>query len=312
MATPTRLKAESVTWWSREFRSVRRRKDLLTAFLFLAPSVLAFAVFTYYALGFNMYLSLTSWNFISDTKKFIGLDNYINLFNSARFLKVILNTTFFSVGSVVISLVLGLFFAVLLNKKIPGRGLLRTVIFSPYITTTAAVALLWVWIFDPSYGLINYALEFIGLEGPRWLSSIQFAMPALIIMEVWKVAGYAMVIFLAGLTNIPSELYEAAEIDGAGGWVSFWHITLPLLSPTTFFLIVTSLVNAFKVFDQVAVMTLGGPVDATKVFNFYIYELAFINFKAGYASAAAMVLFFILLILTLMQIVFSRKWVYYQ
>ena len=172
--------------------------------------------------------------------------------------------------------------------------------------------MLWIWIFDPSYGLVNYALGLVGIDGPRWLTSTTWAMPALIIMNVWKTSGYAMVIFLAGLTAIPRELHEAAEIDGANRWQAFWKITLPLLSPTTFFVVVTSLLNAFQVFDQVAVMTLGGPVDATKVFNYYIFEQAFINFKAGYASAVSIVFFLILLVMTIFQLWFSKRWVHYQ
>jgi ABC-type sugar transport system permease subunit len=296
----------------RRFSSRRARTDLIAAVLFLLPSLVVFGVFVYYALGFNLYLSLTSWNFLSETKDFIGLNNYRDMFADSRFWQVAYNTTYFAVATVGFSMALGLLLAVLLNQAIPLRGIFRTAIFSPYITTTAAVALLWVWIFEPSYGLVNYALSLVGIDGPHWLTSTTWAMPALIIMTVWRSTGYVMAIFLAGLTNIPRELYEAAEIDGAGRLTSFVKITLPLLSPTTFFITVTSLISAFQVFDQVAVMTLGEPANATMVFNYYIYQQAFLVFRAGYASAVSTVLFVVLLILTILQLRLSRRWVHYQ
>ncbi len=292
--------------------SKRKRADLITAILFLLPSVSIFAVFVYYGLGFNIYLSFTSWNFLSKAKNFIGLTNYQRMLSDHRFWEIIGNTTYYALGTVIFSLLLGLIFALLLNQKIPGRGLFRTLIFSPYITTTAAVAVLWIWIFDPNYGLINYGLQLIGISGPRWLTDTMWAMPALLIMNTWRTAGYTMVIFLAGLTAIPREYYEAAEIDGAGRFQKFINITLPLLSPTTFFLVVTSLLSAFQVFDQVAVMTQGGPVTATKVINYAIYTEAFVSFRAGYAAALATVLFIILFIITIFQLRLSRRWVHYQ
>lgn len=290
----------------------RKRNDLLTALIFLFPSLLVFGVFTYYALGFNVYLSFTSWNFLSKTKTFIGWTNYQRMFASTGFWEVLQNTTVYAVGTVVISIVLGLAFALLLNQNIPGRGLFRTIIFSPYVTTTAAIAVLWIWIFDPTYGLINSALAAIGIEGPRWLTNIKWAMPALLIMNAWRTSGYTMVIFLAGLTNISREYYEAAEIDGANKWDTFRHITWPLLSPTTFFITITTLLSAFQVFDQVAVMTQGGPVNATRVINYYIFSEAFRSFKAGYAASVATVLFLILLVITIIQMRLSNRWVHYQ
>jgi sn-glycerol 3-phosphate transport system permease protein len=294
------------------FQSKRNRKDLAAGLLFLLPSITIFAVFVYYALGFNIYLSFTSWNFLAPVKKFIGFTNYERIFTDLRFWKIMLNTTYYAVGTIVISLILGLIFALLLNQKIPGRGLFRTIIFSPYVTTTAAVAVLWIWMFDPSYGLINIGLSWFGIDGPRWLTDVNWAMPALLIMNSWRQSGYAMVIFLGGLTNIPHEYYEAAQLDGANRIKTFFYITLPLLSPTTFFLIVTSLLGAFQVFDQVAVMTQGGPVDATKVINYAIYTEAFVSFRAGYSASISTVLFIILLTVTIFQLRLSKRWVHYQ
>ncbi len=287
------------------------RKEFGTALLFLLPSVVVFVVFVYYSIGFNIYLSFTSWNFLSSAKTLIGFDNYIRLLTTEKFWTALATTFYFAFGWVSLSLVFGLGFAFLLNMKIPLRGLFRTIIFSPYVTTTAAVALLWMWIFQPQFGLVNLLLGAIGIDGPNWLSDTKWAMPAIIIMEVWRNTGYVMVIFLAGLQNIPGELYEAAKIDGAGMFRKFRSITLPLLSPTTFFITVTSLFTAFKVFDQVQVMTRGGPAGATTVLNYYIYEQAFVNFRAGFASAISTVMFVILLFLTLVQIIVSKKWVHY-
>lgn len=295
-------------WW----RSARRREDLAVAFLFLLPSLLLFGTFVYYALGFNLYLSFTSWNFIAPVKTWVGWDNYARLLTNARFWKVFTNTFYFALGTVALSMLGGLVLALLLNRKVRGRAVFRTLIFSPYVTTTAAVALLWVWIFDPTYGLINWLLSWVGIAGPRWLTSTEWAMPAIILMSAWRTVGYSMVIFLAGLTAIPRDLYEAAAIDGAGSWASLRHITIPLLSPTTFFLMVTSLIGALQEFDAVAVMTAGGPVDATKVFNYFIFEQAFVVFRAGYAAAVAASLFVIILTLTILQLRLSSRWVHYQ
>jgi len=310
-ALPNSNKIRKTNNFTKWFTVPRYRSTLITALMFLLPSLIIFGVFVYYALGFNIYLSFTSWNFLSKTKDFIGLANYTRLFDSTVFWRALANTAYFAGGSVSISLLIGLFLAILLNQKIPAKGLMRTVIFSPYVTTTAAIALLWIWIFQPQYGLINLFLGFLGIEGPHWLANTKSAMPALIIMQVWRNVGYTMVIFLAGLQNVPGELYEAAEMDGATGWRKFVSITLPLLSPTTFFITLTSLLSAFNTFDQVQVMTLGGPAGATTVLNYFIYQEAFINFRAGYAASASTVMFVILLAFTIFQMSVSKRWVHY-
>jgi ABC-type sugar transport system permease subunit len=317
MTVPAERTSVTPTPWTgsrpkRAWLSRRGRNDLFTGLLFLAPSLILFGIFVYYSLGFNFYLSFTNWDFIRPTKTFIGLNNYRLMFDDPRFWNVFRNTTFYAIGTVSISALLGLILAVILNQRLVGRGLARTLIFSPYITTVAAISLLWIWIFDPQYGLVNAVLAGFGIEGPRWLTSTTWAMPAIIIMSVWRSMGYDMVLFLAGLQSIPQELYDAAKVDGANPWQSFWSITLPLLTPTTFFVLVTSVIGAFQVFDSIAVMTAGGPVDATKVFNFYIYESAFTQFRAGYAASVAVVLFGIIMLMTIFQLVLSRRWVHYQ
>lgn len=290
----------------------KKSRDTVTVVLFLLPSLILFGVFVYYALAYNLYLSTTSWNFLTPNKNFIGLKNYVKLFSNKIFWHVLWNTTYYALGTIILSLSTGLFLAILLNMAIPLRGFFRTIFFSPYITTMAAMALLWVWIYEPTYGILNYALEIFHITGPHWLTDPDWAMPALILMNVWKESGYVMVIYLAGLTNIDRSLYEAAEIDGASKWRQFWRITLPLLSPTTFFLVITSFLNAFKSFDQVAVMTAGGPANATNNLSYYIYEQAFKCFKAGYAASVAVVFFIILLIFTMIQMKLQNRWVHYQ
>ncbi len=312
--TPTAMERlrNGVREFVRYVRSARHRRELLWALLFLAPSLVIFGIFTYYSLAFNVYLSFTSWNFVSPVKTFTGLENYRLILADQRFWRAVRQTFYYAGGSVSLSLVFGLVLAILLNQKIVGRGFFRTLAFSPYITTIAAVSLLWMWIFDPNYGLMNYLLRLVGLNGLPWLSSTRWAMPALIIMSVWRSMGYNAVIFLAGLTAINRELYEAASIDGAGALQSFRHITVPLLSPTTFFLTVTSIIGALQVFDSVSVMTKGGPVNSTSVINFYIYEQAFGRFRAGYAATASMLLFVAILGLTFFQMKVSQRWVHYQ
>lgn len=295
------------------FRGVKYSwSHLRVAALFLAPSLIIFGVFIYYALGFNIFLSTTSWNFLTPDFPSVGFDNYVRLFNDARFWRALSNTAVFAVGTISFSMLFGLLFALMLNEKIPARGVLRTIFFTPYVTTTAAVALLWVWIFDPRYGLVNAALAMFGIEGPRWLTDQNWSMSALIIMNVWKTLGYTMVIYLSGLQAIPRDLLEAAKIDGAGRWTMFRYITFPLLSPTTFFILVTTLLSAFQVFDQVAIMTQGGPVGSTSVLNFYVYEQAFVNLRAGYAATISTIFFIILLSITIIQVRLSRRWVHYQ
>lgn len=292
-------------------KSKQRQKDLATAFLFLAPSLVIFVLFVYYPLVYNFYLSTTSWNFISPSKLFIGLDNYVRILGDARFWQVVKNTFYYAAGHVGLSMVLGLGLALLLKEKIFGRNLFRTLFFFPNITTTSAVALLWVWIFDPRFGLLNYVLSLGGIEGPHWLLDPIWAMPAVIIFSTWRSVGYVMLIYLGGLLSIPTDLYEASAIDGANRWQSFFKITLPLLSPTTFFLLVTSTIASLQVFDAIAVMTDGGPAGKTKVLNFMIWEKAFVEFKAGYASAVAVLLFLMILGLTFLQNTLSKRWVFY-
>lgn len=292
-------------------RMTARQQDLVTAAVFLLPSVLVFGVFTHFGLLYNFYISLTSWRFTGATSRWVGLDNFRRFFSSDAFGVVFRNTAYYSIATVGASLILGLALALLLNRPLRGRAFARTVLFAPYVTTLSAAAMLWLWLYEPRFGLVNIVLGWCGIAGPDWMGSARWAMPGLILMSVWRAAGYNMVIYLAGLQSIPEEIVEAAIIDGASAWQVFWRITLPLLSPTTFFLIVTGIIASFKVFTAVAVMTQGGPLDSTQVFTYYIYQQGFISFRAGYASAVSTVFFVLLLLLTLVQLKLQRHWVHY-
>ncbi len=287
-------------------------KDLPVAGALLAPSLLVFTVFVFVPLAFSAYLSLTKWDMISPVRTVVGLGNYERLLTKdPLFWRVLANTTVFSVVVVLVSMAFGLLLALVLNKPIRGRTVYRAGIFMPYITSTAAMALVWLWIFDPKYGLLNEILRLVGLPGPEWIGSVDWALPAIIIMTIWRFTGYDMLLFLGGLTSISPELIEAARIDGAAAWALFWKITLPLLSPTTFFVAVTSFVTMFQNFETVYVMTQGGPVNSTNMMVFYLFQNAFQFFEAGYASAIAVVLFLIVVSLTALQVRLSGKWVHY-
>lgn len=289
----------------------RRRREYLTFLGFIAPNFILFGIFTFWPLIYSFFLSFYKWNMIAPTKEFVRLENYARMFRDPTLLLVSRNTLYLAGGTVFIKLALALGLALLLNQRLSGRSIYRAIIFSPTFTTSVAVAMVWSWIFDPFYGLLRVPLNLVGIASPRWLSDVNWTMPAIIIVSIWNGLGYDMVIFLAGLQGIPRDLYEAARVDGASGWRLFWNITFPLLSPTTFFLLVTSIIGAFKTFDIVAVMTGGGPMNSSNVYVHYLYQNAFRWFKAGYASALAVVFFVVILVITVVQVRLSRRWVHY-
>jgi ABC-type sugar transport system permease subunit len=287
------------------------KKEVLTAALFLLPCFSIFIVFKYLPLLDNFRVSLTSWNLFSPAKKFIGLQNYRAIFTSPQFYLVLKNTFVYTFASTFFSLIFGFMVAVILyQKKDIESGIIRTIFFIPNITTTSAVSILWIWIFDPDYGLSGQIFSFLGLESPRWLLTPGYAMGIVISLSVWRSIGYIMLIYISGLSGISDEIYEAASIDGASGFQTTLRITIPLLSPTTYFLFLTSVIQAMQVFDIVSVMTGGGPFNTTNVLNLYIYQTAFARARAGSASALSVVLFLILLIFTIIQRRVSKEKVY--
>ena len=273
-----------------------------TALLFLSPTLVIVTVFVLFPILFSFYLSFTQWNLFGGEPAFIGLDNYARMVDDAEFWQVFGHTAVYTAGTVPLNMALALAAAFFLNTRVIGKRFLRAAFFTPVVISAVAAAVVWRWVFDPNLGLANYALEALGFSAVNWSNSPTAAMTALIIVGVWKSFGVNMILFAAGLAGIPKHYYEAAAIDGANGWQRFWHITVPLLSPTTLFVLVLSIIGSFQVFDIVFVLTSGGPLGATKVLVYYLYEHAFKFFNMGYASAVAYVLFAVLLVLTLVQI----------
>lgn len=289
------------------FRSPTQREDFWTGLLCLSPTLLVTAVFTLFPVLFSLYLGFHRWDILKPAKPFIGLDNYVRLLDDAEFWLSLKNTAIFTVGVVGVETPLALLIALVLTRKLRGLALYRAAYFTPAVTSTIAVAVVWAWVFNPQYGIINQFLALIGIDGPGWLVDPHWALPAIIIMSIWKNAGYHMVIFLAGLQDIPESYYEAASIDGASGWQKFRNITWPLLIPTTGFVLITNVIFSFQVFGPVYVMTSGGPMRATTVVVYYLYQRAFQFREMGYASAIAWVLFLIILLFTVIQFRYTRK-----
>ena len=285
-----------------------RKKEVLTAVAFLLPVAILFAVFKYYPLLDNFRISLTNWNFFRPEKTYVGLDNFINILSSKDFWSILGNTFFYTICSTLISIVIGFFLAISLFRM---RGhlprVLKTLFFVPNVTTASAMAILWMWIFDPDFGLSGQLFALFGKESPRWLLTPGLAMWVIISLAVWRSMGYVMLIYTSGLSGIGDEIYEAARIDGASQWQQTVRITIPMLRSTSFFLMLTMFIQAMQVFDIVSVMTGGGPYDSTNVLNLYIYQMAFGRSRAGYAAALSVILFLILLLCTVIQQVISRK-----
>lgn len=285
------------------------RGEGFAASMFLMPSVVGFFIFTAFPVVAAIGLAFFDYDLLLG-RKFNGLENFRDLAHDDVFHAALLNTLYFTLGSVPLSVVLGLGAALLVNHALRGITVFRTIYLLPYVTVTVAVALVWRWIYLPDIGLFNTILGWFAIDGPNWLTSSTWAMPALIIMSVWKSFGYNMVIFLAGLQTIPTHLYDAAKVDGATAWQRFLHITLPMLSPTTLFVMVISLIGSFQVFDQALVMTNGGPGTSTTTLVLYIYKAGFQSYKMGYASAIALVLFVIVAVFTAIQFTLQRRWVH--
>ena len=280
-------------------------------YLYLLPTIVGLALFSAGAVAASFFLSFTQWDIISPPR-WNGLDNYASLWQSDFFWEVFRNTLSFVGLAVPLSVVSALALALLVNTGLRGATIFRAAYFLPVISSMIAVALVWSWIFNPQYGLLNFLLRVLfGVRGPAWLEDTGWALPAMVIVTVWKGLGYSMVIFLAGLQNIPQELYNAATIDGAGAWRRFRHVTLPLLSPTTFFVLVITVINAFQVFEQTYVLTKGGPANSTVTLSYYVYQNAFQFFQMGKAAAVAYVMFAILFAVTLVQFRIQKRWVFY-
>jgi multiple sugar transport system permease protein len=289
-----------------------RRREVLEGYLYLLPWIVGFVAFVGGPILASAYLSLTKYNVLRPPE-LIGLQNYAYaLSKDDLFVPSIVRTFYFAVLSIPPAMVGSLAVAMLLNQRLVANTLWRTMFFLPTLTPVVAAALLWRWMLNPDVGLVNYLLAQVGIKGPGWLASTEWAVPSLALIGLWvTVGGSRMIIFLAGLQDVPQDLIEAAEIDGAGGWATFWHVTLPMITPTVFFNLVLGIIFALRTFDLAFVSTGGGPARATWFISLHIYQNAFVSFDMGYASALSWMFFVILFGLTYLQFRLSGSWVFY-
>ena len=281
-------------------------KDTFAAWLFLAPALIVLGVFLFYPIAYLLYLSFTTGSFTVEGIQWVGLRNYLRLFTDSDFGQVISNTIYFTIATVIPAIIIPLGLAVLLNQSIAWRGILRAAYFIPSITSLVAVGLGFRWLFQTEGPVNNWLLQ-LGIHPIPWLSSTVWAMPVLILLSTWKQLGFNLVVFLAGLQIIPQSRYEAAELDGANAWAKFWYITLPGLRPTIVFATITTAIFTLRSFEQVYIITGGGPLNSTNILVYYIYEQAFARFEFGYAAAAATVLLAIAAILVYLQLKIWRS-----
>ena len=287
------------------------RAESRLAWTMVSPWVIGFIIFTAFLMVASLVLSFTEWDILTPPE-FVGLENYHKMFFVDKYamhsLKI---TVVFSGVSIPLNIVFGLGIAMLLNTNIRGLSTFRTIYYLPAILSGVAVALMWRWIFSTDFGLINAALNVFGIQGPAWLADRAWIIPSFIVMRLWSVGG-GMVIYLAGLQSIPTDLYEAAEIDGANWWKRVRHITLPMLSPTIFFQLIIGVIFSMQIFTEAFIMTNGGPANASLFFILYLYRKAFQDFQMGYASALAWLLFVVIIAFTLILFRTAKYWVYYE
>lgn len=288
----------------------KSKKKIIITFLF--PSLLGLLVFKIGAMIYSLYISFTDWNLFG-SPEFVGLKNYVSIFQDARFYEALKNTLLFIVGYLPIVIFLSMGVALLLNSKVKGVNAFRGLFFLPVITSWVAVSMIWKGLLNPEFGVINSMIEALGGTGPSWLQNPHFVIPAVIMVSIWKDTGFLSIIFLGGLQGISQEYYEAARIDGANKWRQFRSITLPLLSPTTFYALIITIINSFQVFDQIWIMTAGEPTaDLVPVMVTEIYKNSFQYQKMGYATALSWILFGIIILVTIFQNVMQKKWVHYE
>ena len=296
----------------RETRLSYKHQQWFWGYLFIFPAMLGFFLFMLYPMLSGILMSFTKWGGFG-SQEWIGIANYVKMFNDKHFIIAVWNTIYYTLGILTIGVPLALILAVFLNQKfLKGRNFFRAIYYLPVISMMVAVSMLWKWLLSTNHGLVNYFIGLIGLPPVNWLLDPRWAMPGLILMSIWKGTGFNMVIFLAGLQGIPRVYYEVADIDGANWWHKFRHVTLPLLSRATFFIIITTMIHSFQIFQQSYIMTEGGPQEATTTIVYYVYKNAFGWFHMGYACAQAVLLLIILILATYLQKELQKKWVFYE
>lgn len=292
---------------------MRKSKSDRAGYLFILPWLVGLLLFTIGPMLFSLFLAFSKWDIITGVKsiEWVGLDNFKAIFHDELFYQSLKVTFIFALVSVPLYQVVSLLAAVLLNMRTRGMKIFRLIYFMPSVIPAVAVSMMWVMIFNPEYGILNRALGWFGIQGPAWLQDPSYALGALIVMGIWGV-GNTIIIYLSGLQGVPEDMYEAAELDGAGRFRRFFSITMPMISPTIFFNLIMGIIGGFQYFTQAFVMTNGGPLNSTLFYNLYLYNKAFQNYEMGYASALSWILFVIILAFTLVVIRSSSMWVYYQ
>lgn len=286
-------------------------REAIEGYIGISPWLIGFLVFTLGPMLASLVLGFTDWR-ITVEPKWVGLDNYVKIFTGDRDFYQALQVTFtYVIIALPLNLIVGLALSLLLNHKLPGMGIFRTIFYLPVVLSGVSVALMWMWLLNPDYGVVNDLLAFFGIPGPKWFFDSDTALLSIVLMNLWRVGGSA-IIYLAGLQNIPPHLYEAAEMDGAGVWAKLWNVTIPILTPTLFFQLVLEAIDAFQVFTAAYIITAGGPARSTLFYMLYMFRTAFTDFEMGYASALAWVLGIIILIFTALVFKSSPLWVYYE
>lgn len=293
---------------SRKFKKGLRKN--IKGYLFISPWLVGFSVFSLYAIGSAIYYSFCKYS-VFKPPQWIGLVNYRTIFtDDPLFSKSLYNTAYYSILAILLGITVAFLLAILLNQKVRGLSVFRAIFYIPSITPIVASSVLWLWVLN-QYGLLNIFLNYLGIKGPAWLTNPAWSKFSLVLMSVWA-SGGTMIIFLAGLQGVPQQLYEAAELDGAGIWHKFRHVTIPIMTPVIFFNLIMGIIGSFQVFVQAFIMTEGGPADSTLFYVLYLYHNAFSYYKMGYAAALAIILFVIILSLSLIIFSTSKKWVHYE
>ena len=292
-------------------RGKLKKGELKWAILFSAPAMIPMIVFWIYPIFRSLMISLTDWDYISPTYNIVWFENYASIFDSSGFFKALGVTVLFALYTVIPAMVIGLALALVFQKRFPGRSVYRAMLFSPWVTPTVAISIVWIWLFNVDNGLLNRVLSSLGLPTSKWISSRDSALMSVSLVTVWKSLGYTMIFYASALEKVPRQLYEAASIDGANGWQKFKAITFPGISPTTFFLSVMMMISSLQAYDQIQILTQGGPTGSTRTLLYMYYQLGFEEFKMSQATATAVIMILITAGLSLIQFKVSEKWVNY-
>ncbi|MCR5226837.1 MAG: sugar ABC transporter permease [Eubacterium sp.] len=293
-------------------RTVKNRiKKLVKVLFFTLPAMIPMAVFWIYPILKSGWLSFTDWDYMTPEYNYVGVENYTSVLTNSGFWSAFKTTVLFAIGTIIPIIILGLFVALLLGNELKGKSIYRFLVFSPWVTPTVAISIVWSWIFEPKGGIANQILSTLGLPELQWISSSETALLSVIIVTVWKAVGYSTIFYLTAIDKIPRDRYEAASLDGAGFWKKLFYITLPGVSPTTFFLCIITMVDALKAYDQIQILTQGGPAGSTRTLTYLFYQLGFEQFKMGQASAVAIIIVAITVALSYTQFRLSKRWVNY-